>query len=510
LYFAAHMKTKSLILLIVILSACSKKNNDPAEEMLSVNKSDIVFTETKTSDTLTLEASSNWQLSVEPAVSWITVSPTEGANGSKIIVKAIEDNPTDSIRRATIHVKLVAGTKAIDVNVAQQPLVDVSKWHVYGGDSADHFYSGIKTSDNNIIAVGGSYSNTLDATGNHGGSDVWVVKIDSSGKMLWHRMFGGSAYETATDIVKAGDDSYIICGYAGSADGDVTRWHGGMDGWLLKIDGDGNLIWQKNIGGYKHDVIYYIKNTLDGNFILSGQTNGHGDQWLAKIDGDGNIIWQKTFGGSGEDLGMEVSCTSDGGYAFTGFGTTADGDLSDKPTNSNDAWVVKTDAQGEIEWKTYIAGAGEEKGFNVIELSNGNLLTAGTTSSSDVFPRLYGFANMYLTLLSPAGDILSNKIIGQTQWEESWEVSEAENGNIFIVGHVGPGQDRELFDAAFFEVTPFGELVSKQTFGKSGMDYAAKLIHFEGNRYAFVGMTGRHYGGPTLNGKGWYYPFQIN
>ena len=186
----------------------------------------------------------------------------------------------------------------------------------YGGSFTDTPYDAIQTEDNGYIIVGSSDSDDVDIKGNKGSYDFWVIKISENGTLIWEKSFGGSEIDEARAITSSGDGNYIIVGDTRSRDFDVSENKGAADLWVIKIAPDGSLIWEKTIGGSSFDVGRSINKTQDNGFIISGSSrssdgdlstnNGQNDAWVLKIDANANIEWQKTIGGSEIDFAFDA------------------------------------------------------------------------------------------------------------------------------------------------------------------------------------------------------------
>jgi hypothetical protein len=172
----------------------------------------------------------------------------------------------------------------------------------------------------------------------------------------WEKCFGGSSNDNANSIITTNDGGYIFSGLSGSNNGDITSFNGGSsDYWIVKLDSIGNLIWQKSIGGTSTDVCWSIKSTLDGGYVLAGRTmsndvnvsgnHGSSDCWIVKLDAQGIIIWQKCFGGSSIECAYDIISCSDGGYVFTGYTASNNGDIAGNH-GGNDLLVVKLNSNG--------------------------------------------------------------------------------------------------------------------------------------------------------------------
>ena len=224
----------------------------------------------------------------------------------------------------------------------------------FGGDSTDYANDIQQTKDGGYIMAGSSRSIEGDVTGNHGSSDAWIVKLDSSGNLAWQKCLGGSGWDEANAIQQTTDGGYVVAGFSSSIDGDVTGNHGSADYWVVKLTANGTLTWQKSLGGSNQDVAYSIQQTTDGGYIVAGWsssldgevTGNHGsdDYWIVKLDSSGNLSWQKCLGGSDDEEAYSIQQTTDGGYIVAGYSYSTDGEVTGNH-GGGDMWIVKLAAQ---------------------------------------------------------------------------------------------------------------------------------------------------------------------
>ena len=210
-----------------------------------------------------------------------------------------------------------------------------------------------QTSDGGYIVAGGSQSLNGDVIDNHGSYDYWIVKLDASGNIMWQKNLGGSSGEVARSIQQTSDDGFIVAGGSGSTDGDVTNNHGYHDYWVMKLDTSGNILWQKSLGGSESERAFSIQQTTDDGFIVAGHSRsadgdvngnyGNYDSWVVNMDASGNIVWQKNLGGSDYDYTNSIQQTIDGGFIVASSSNSDDGDLTVNQGGS-DYWVVKLGA----------------------------------------------------------------------------------------------------------------------------------------------------------------------
>jgi len=249
----------------------------------------------------------------------------------------------------------------------------------YGGTGSDFFTSVLQTSDGYILA-GGTNSKDGDVKGYHQNIDtgyrtydIWIVKINIGGQIIWQKCFGGTGAEGLGSMIRTNDGAYILCGSTDSKnDGDVSGHHSGNDGsftkyntdvWVLKIDSIGNLLWQKCLGGSRSESASSIIQTSEGGYILTGNTTSNDgdvsgnhnngitdstDVWVVKLNSSGDIEWQKCLGGSAEDFGNDILQTSDGKFIVYGATKSNDGDVSGNH-GSSDYWVVKLGLANSVE-----------------------------------------------------------------------------------------------------------------------------------------------------------------
>ena len=261
-----------------------------------------------------------------------------------------------------------------------------------GGSAFDKANSIQVTSDGGYIIAGRSSSNNGDVSGNHGDSDYWIVKISGLGNIQWQKSFGGSSFDEANSVQATSDDGYIVSGYSQSNNGDVSGNHGQLDFWIVKIDGTGNIQWQKSFGGSQSDYAYSIDLTSDGGYILAGTSyssdgdatvnHGTADFWIVKIDGTGNIQWQKSFGGSFEEESYSIKKTNEGGYVIAGFTRSNNGDVSGSHGDL-DFWIVKINNSGIIEWQKCLGGGGYDYAYSILQNADGSYIIAGRSTSNN-------------------------------------------------------------------------------------------------------------------------------
>ncbi len=195
----------------------------------------------------------------------------------------------------------------------------------FPGDSIDYGFSLAQTTDKGFIIAGYTHS-----FGN-GMNDFYLIRTDKNGNTLWDKTYGGVSGEQATAVKQTEDGGFIVVGTT------FSKGSGWGDIWLIKTNKDGNIMWEKTIGGSKNDEAQDIIIENDG-YVIAGNTKSKGlgewDFWIIKTDFKGNIIWDKTFGGFFDDKVFSFTKTFDDGYALAGY-------TKSKGNGRKDAWIVK-------------------------------------------------------------------------------------------------------------------------------------------------------------------------
>jgi len=281
----------------------------------------------------------------------------------------------------------------------------------YGGSGDESACSIQQTKDGGYIFTGWASSNDGDLTSSHVGlpggfsQDLWVVKIDSTGKLIWQKDLGGSNSDIGFSVLQSEDGNYIVAGYTASNDGDIPMHYGNSgkwDAWVLKFNATGTLLWQKFYGGTQDDAFNAIVQTPDKGYILAGATNSNDsdvsgnhlnsslstttDVWVAKIDSLGNLNWQKCYGGSGTETAVDIKQTQNGGYVLAASTTSVDGDVTgnhDPLGIKSDYWVVQLRSSGELDWEETFGGSSSDALFSIISTSDNGYMLAGRTTSED-------------------------------------------------------------------------------------------------------------------------------
>ena len=321
----------------------------------------------------------------------------------------------------------------------------------FGGTKSEYADDIITTADGGYVFAASTQSGDGDVPGNHGGWDVWIVKLDASGTLVWSKTFGGSADDLndlhRNCIVQTDDGGFLFAGYTGSNDGDVAGTnHGGNDAWVLRLDINGNLVWQKTYGGTLSENGNSVVKTADGNYMicgnagsingdLAGQPNhGGADAWLFKINDAGDPLWQKTLGGSQNDIWRGILQAPDGGYVLSGASASNDGDISGNQRYA-DTWVTKINTSGSIAWQKFFGGADvDQAGVRNVDASGNILLTGYTQSKNGDITGAKGSSDLWVLQLDPNGSKLNSLVFGGKSEDNSEDAVVNPDGSFTSIG----------------------------------------------------------------------------
>tara|TARA_B100000941_G_scaffold275183_1_gene236872 strand:+ start:1012 stop:3036 length:2025 start_codon:yes stop_codon:yes gene_type:complete len=242
------------------------------------------------------------------------------------------------------------------------------EWHQIFGSEQDEVGHSIQSlSNGSFIIVGDAFD------ANTGYSLITLMNVGSTGNEIWNKTYGGNGNDYGYTVVVTNDGGYAISG--------ITRSQGDSNGdaWIIKTDINGNEEWNQTYGGEGTESSRSIKQTNDGGYIFTGQTNsfgsGYNDAYLVKTDFEGNQEWMQTYGGIGTDHGRSVVQTSDDGYIISGY-TDSFGD------SGFNFWLIKTDLLGNLDWQKSYGGTGDDRGFHALQAADGGYIITGYSNSN--------------------------------------------------------------------------------------------------------------------------------
>jgi hypothetical protein len=342
-----------------------------------------------------------------------------------------------------------------------------AQWaYTYGGSNGDFGTSIQQTTDEGYVVAG--YTESFGA-GDH---DAWVMKLDASGNIAWQKTYGGSDFDYAISVQQTTDSGYIVAG------GTESFGAGSDDVWIIKLDAGGTIVWQKTYGGSGSDIPNAIIQTDDG-FIVAGASNSFStdnfEAWIIKLDSNGNRIWERTYGGTGDDFAFSIQQTTDSGYIVAGatysFGAS-----------NRDVWVLKLDENGNVIWQKRYGGIGTEGVYSAKQTSDGGYILAGDTESFGD-----GSRKAWIIRLDQNGVVLWEKIYGGTVFDRIDSIEKTQDGGYIAAGRTLFGNG--AFDAWLLKIDSNGGISWQKTYGGSGSENAYMVQPTSDNGYIVAGDT---------------------
>ncbi|WP_299435767.1 hypothetical protein [uncultured Aquimarina sp.] len=268
----------------------------------------------------------------------------------------------------------------------------------FGFPGLDRAFSIVQTNDNGYFITGFLDVSASNGEGNddfqkHGVGEFWGIKLNAAGEKEWRRYFGGTNNDRSYDVVQTEDNGFLMIGSSESDDFDITNSNGSYDFWVVKVNTEGTKVWEKSYGGSEIDVGYAIATTGNGKYVIVGdsrsndgdisEAKGNADLWMIQIDGNGNLIWEKSLGGTEFDTGRGIHKTQDGGFIITGNSRSNTGDVNENQGQS-DIWNIIIDNNGDVTWKSTAGGSLSEFAVGCIETRDKKIIVAGSSESNDI------------------------------------------------------------------------------------------------------------------------------
>ncbi|MBP9673477.1 MAG: T9SS type A sorting domain-containing protein [Bacteriovoracaceae bacterium] len=373
----------------------------------------------------------------------------------------------------------------------------------YGGSQNESHAFIQPTSDGGYIMSSDSNSNDGDVSGHHGNGDFWIIKIDAQGNLQWQKSYGGSQIESARSIQPTTDGGYIVVGLTLSNDGDVSNNHGDEDGWIIKIDAQGNLQWQKTYGGSLADRFHTIQATA-GGYIVAGYSSsndgdvvslnhGNGDLWVVKIDLQGSIIWEKNYGGTGDEWAKSIQPTTSG-YVIGGYTNSNDGDVTGHHGNG-DFWVMHIDSQGNLQWQKTYGGSLDELFSTIQKTTDGGYVMTGYTTSNDGdITNHQGLRDFWVVKVDNQGNLQWQKTYGGNKDDWPYSVQQTTDGGYIVAGLSNSNQGDVTdnlggYDFWLIKIDVQGNLQWQKTYGGSNQEGAEAIQETPDGGYIVIGST---------------------
>lgn len=391
---------------------------------------------------------------------------------------------------------------------AQAPTIQWQK--SFGGSREETALDVLQTPDGGYIFVGRANSVDGDVVGYQWNydlfnGDVWVVKTDAVGTIEWQKLYGGYANDGSSKIIATSDGGYVLACASESSNGTVTNPIGGYDYWILKLSSIGDLQWQKRLGGTSEDMIRDIKQTSDDGYIVTGRSSsnlpnaqGLREVYTVKLTSAGTVQWWKPYGGSADDVANSICQTPDGGYIMVGSTKSSNGSFTSNHGMS-DAFLIKTNAVGIIEWQKTYGGSNDDFGHTVIVLADGSyVFSASSMSSNGDLTTNNGNTDLWVVKTDNSGNIIWQKSYGGSVSEcyDDSEISQTSDGG-FVIGGIAYSNNGDASgnhsyntgDAWAIKLDRLGNKLWHRCFGGTAEDYGYSIRETADKGYIMSGLN---------------------
>jgi hypothetical protein len=291
------------------------------------------------------------------------------------------------------------------------------EWNrTFGGQMRDGARSVQQTAEGGYILAG--YADSYGFPGH----DAWLIKTDENGNEQWNQTVGGRYSDAGYNVKQTNDGGYIVTGYT------YSYGSGSNDLWIIKTDNDGVVQWTSTVGGYDSDYGHAIQELEDGGFVTTGVTSSFGsgnqDVLLVKTDHQGNVLWQKTYGGSENDWSGSIQLTIDGGFVVVG-------DTHSYGSGGYDLWLIKTNKNGSKEWDCIVGKQNsDETGYAGLQTYSGSFIAAGISASTS-----NGLGDVWLVKINGDGNIDWNMSFGGRQRDGGYALYQCREGGYIVGGY---------------------------------------------------------------------------
>ena len=392
-----------------------------------------------------------------------------------------------------------------------QEMPDTVWQRLYSDQAWDYINTAVETRDSGFVLACATSAADHKPKHGHGGSDIWLVRTDQEGNILWQKNYGGSRDDRVVTVTRGVGGGYIFAGMTQSADGDIAagKYHGGGDAWIVKVDDSGKIQWQQILGGSGFDCANMIITTPDSCYLMVGITSskngdlasnsGKSDVWMVKLNARGKILWSKTCGGAGEDWGMNAINATDGGFLVTCY-TNSKNDVVNGYHGGGDLWLLHISNDGQLLWQKAFGGPGYDYASSIAATTDGGYVFCGTTQEVTHSANATKLQHFWVQKITHSGEPVWQSTFGGERFHIARTVHALDNGNFLVTGQgyvtdTETEQNTVSIDAALFCVSAQGGLLWHKYLGTPLNDSCNySLITSDGS----LVCTGSSY--PMING----------
>lgn len=330
------------------------------------------------------------------------------------------------------------------------------------------FTSVYQTQDEGYIAVG-----TIETETNEK-SDIWVVKTDNKGEIMWEKTYGDSGWDKANDIYQTKDGGFILIAE------NLTKKFPGRIVRIYKLNENGKISWERTFTFSDDNEVNSVIETSKGNYIIIGSLffldKKNSYLWVLKLDKKGRVLWNNTYGGTTWDAGHSICPTSDNGYIIAGI-------TEDKETGLKNVWIVKLNEKGKKTWDKNYGRYYWDAAYSIQETYNGNYVAAGYTYSKKTKK-----SRMWILYLNKQGDIVWDKILGGDNWDGARSLQQTSD-NKFIIAGFTKSKGLKGKNAWIVKIDENGDILWEKLYGDNNDDEIFSIKKTRDNGYILAGYT---------------------
>jgi hypothetical protein len=375
-----------------------------------------------------------------PNIQWLK---SFGGTDSDVLISAIELNDNSIVYAGQTSSPaggdILSNKGQLDLWLLKTSATGDKIWSKTFGGSLSDFGTGVHHAQNGGLMITGT-TESIDGdigVNGYGQRDIVIIKIDDDGNREWAKIIGGSKFDVAYKSTTTTDGGIALAGFTNSIDHDFKNISnkGDADALFIKLDGNGDIAFVKTFGTSGFDVFTCLTKTSDGGYAFGGYVRGggiYGHYWIVKVDSQGNLLWQKTIAGNKDDYPNSVVEANDGSLYIGGRTISTDIVGYHEAT---DAFLVKMTGSGDVLWKKALGGSSDDEILSLFE-SNSKIYISGTTSSNDGdVTSNHGIADAWLVQVSASGIIDWQKTIGGSSYDGSNFIIKQKEGTILLIGN---------------------------------------------------------------------------
>lgn len=416
---------------------------------------------------------------------------------------------------------------------AAQPTLPTIIWQkTIGGSGADVMAAMAVGANKTVVMCGSSKSPVSgNKTGaNVGANDIWVVKTDSLGNLIWDKTFGGIKDDIAAAIITTADGGYLVGGTSisnASATKTSNSFGESKDFWVLKLDANGNKTWDKTLGGIFTEKLTSITQLPSGNYVVGGYSHSddtetktsenHGSQntadyWTVTLSPSGDTLSQNDMGGTSDDILTSVIASGNNGTYSSGnsYSLRLPGYKTLAPVGNNDYWVVRSDLSGVKNYEGNFGGNRSDYLTSTQALADGSLMLGGYSNSPISFAKtgdFLGVTDFWLVKVRPNGNKQWDRTIGGALGDYLVSMQQTKDKGFILGGYSASniGNDKTENskggnDFWIVKTDSLGRVQWDKTIGGSGDDKLAGIYELDSNQYIMAGSSASVASGDKTSG----------